>query len=308
MVTRAWQMFFGQAWSLGGQGYWADCLAIAEVVLAAAEATGDQVALGWTHATVGRYGTFTGAHDEDRAHLARGLDHFRRAGDLSGQAWAHLFTSGAYTMRGDLAEAVVQSGQALALFRQTGDQAGQGWPWLAWDMPRLPGGLELARGYAGQALEVTPKTGDATTLAMAWHARAFVHSQLGEQRQAISCYRQALALAGERKHPMARGVLVIMLAEFGDICRAAGDLPAAVEAWRRPCRSSATWDGRTCWEWAPGSSRPTAQPGWLMSGPEAALSGERLWPWRLFDRRTWSAWGCELVICRDSIVRRPPAH
>ena len=40
-------------------------------------------------------------------------------------------------------------------------------------------------------------------------------------------------MAGERKNPMARGVLVIMLAEFGDACRAVGDLPAAVEAWRQ---------------------------------------------------------------------------
>ena len=259
LVTRAWQMFFGQAWSLGGQGYWADCLAIAEVVLAAAEATGDQVALGWTHATVGRYGTFTGAHDEDRAHLARALDHFRRAGDLSGQAWAHLFTSGAYTMRGDLAEAIVQSGQALALFRQTGDQAGQGWALAGLGICHAYlGDCELARGYAGQALEVTPKTGDPTTLAMAWHARAFVHSQLGEQRQAISCYRQALALAGERKHPMARGVLVIMLAEFGDICRAAGDLPAAVEAWQQALQVLRDLGWPDLLGVAPGSSRPPA--------------------------------------------------
>jgi hypothetical protein len=57
---------------------------------------------------------------------------------------------------------------------------------------------------------------------MAWHARAFVHSQLAEQREAINCYRQALASVGERKNPMARGVLVIMLAEFGDACRAGG--------------------------------------------------------------------------------------
>ena len=233
-ITRAWQMFFGQAWSLGGQGYWADCLAIAEVVLAAAEAAGDHVALGWTHATIGRYGTFTGAHDEDRAHLARAVDHFRRAGDISGQAWAHLFASGAYSMRGDLAEAVVQSEQALALFLQTADQAGHGWALAVLGICHAYlGDYELARGYARQALEVTPETGDPTTLAMAWHARAFVHSQLGEQRQAISCYQQALALVGERKHPMARGVLVIMLAEFGDVCRAVGDLSAAVESWQQ---------------------------------------------------------------------------
>ena len=33
--------------------------------------------------------------------------------------------------------------------------------------------------------------------------------------------------------PLARGVLVIMLAEFGDVCRPVGDLPAPVAAWRR---------------------------------------------------------------------------
>jgi hypothetical protein len=59
-----------------------------------------------------------------------------------------------------------------------------------------------------------------------------VHSRLGAQREAISCCRLALDLAGERKDPMARGVLVIMLAEFGDACRAVGDLPAAVAVWR----------------------------------------------------------------------------
>ena len=48
-ITRAWQIFHGQAWFLGGQGYWADFRAAAEAVLAAAEAAGDQVALGWTH-------------------------------------------------------------------------------------------------------------------------------------------------------------------------------------------------------------------------------------------------------------------
>jgi hypothetical protein len=60
-----------------------------------------------------------------------------------------------------------------------------------------------------------------------------VRSQLSEHREAISCCRRALDLAGESKNPMARRVLVIMLAEFGDACRAVGDLPAAVAAWRR---------------------------------------------------------------------------
>jgi hypothetical protein len=125
-ITQAWQIFFGQAWWMGGQGIWTEFLATANAVLAAAEAAGDQVALGWTYTIIGRYGTFTSAHDEDRAHLARALDHFRLAGDLSGQAWTHLSASTAYMMKRDWAEAASQCEPALTLFRQNGDQPGKG--------------------------------------------------------------------------------------------------------------------------------------------------------------------------------------
>jgi CheY-like chemotaxis protein len=40
-------------------------------------------------------------------------------------------------------------------------------------------------------------------------------------------------LVCEQKNPFARAILANMLAEFGDACQAAGDLPAAVEAWRQ---------------------------------------------------------------------------
>jgi DNA-binding SARP family transcriptional activator len=233
-ITRAWQLFHDQAWWVGGEGYWADIRAAAQVVLAAAEAAGDQVALGWTHAIIGRSATYAGAHDEVSAHLARALDHFQRAGDLSGQAWAHLFASAAYNMKRDWAEGVTQAGQALTLFRQTADQAGQGWAlaFLGECHARLEN-YELARGYARQALEVTPEAGDPTTLAMAWDALGFVHSRLGEPRQTITCYRQALAFLRGRKLPLARLIQITMLPELGDACRAAGDLPAAVEAWQQ---------------------------------------------------------------------------
>jgi hypothetical protein len=139
LITPAWQLFQGQAWLVGGEGYWADFRAVAEAVLAAAEAAGDQVALGWTHLVIGRHLTFIGAGNQD---LARALDHFRRAGDLSGQAWSHLAASLASSVMGDWAEGVTQSGQALALFRQTGDQAGQGWALAGLGgRPRPPGQL-----------------------------------------------------------------------------------------------------------------------------------------------------------------------
>ena len=230
-ITRAWQLFQGQAFLVGGEGYWADFRAVAEAVLAAAEAAGDQAALGWTHLIIGRYLTFIGAGSED---LARALDVFRRVGDLSGQAWSHLGASLAYFVMGDWAGAVTQAGRALALSRQTGDQAGQEWALagLGECHARL-GNYELARGYAGQALEAGPATGDPTSLAMAWDALGVAHSRLGEPRQAIGCYRQALVLVRGRKNPLACAVLASVLAEFGDACRAAGDLAAAVQAWQQ---------------------------------------------------------------------------
>lgn len=64
-------------------------------------------------------------------------------------------------------------------------------------------------------------------------ALGFVHSALGEPRQAMRCYRRALAFARERENSLARRMLVIVLVEFGDACRAAGDLPAAAGAWQQ---------------------------------------------------------------------------
>jgi len=233
-LTHAWQIFMGQAWFLGDQGYWADIRAAGQGVLAAAEAAGDQVALGWTHAIIGRYGTISGADDAGPAHAARALDHLRRAGDLSGQAWAHLSATLACFMKGDWAEAVTRAGRALELFRQAGDQAGQGWALagLGEGHARL-GNYDLARGYARQALKVSPAAADPAGLAFAWHALGFVHSRLSEPRQAIGCYRQALALVREPNHALVRWLLSSLLVGFGDACRAAGDLSAAVEAWEQ---------------------------------------------------------------------------
>jgi DNA-binding SARP family transcriptional activator len=231
LVTRAWQLFASQAYILSGRGYWADIRDVGQAVLAAAEAAGDQVGLGWTHETIGRSGMFIGAGHED---LVRALEHFRRAGDLSGQATTHLVASMACAVRGDWAEGVTQAGRALALFQQTGDQTGQGWARaaLAEHHARL-GNDELARGYARQALELGPAASNFTFLAIAWDALGIAHARLGESRQAIGCYRRGLALVRELKTPEARAMQATMLAGSGDACRAAGHLPAAVEAWQQ---------------------------------------------------------------------------
>ena len=234
-VTHAWQLFARQSWFLGDQGYWGGFRTVGQAVLAAAQAAGDQVALGWTHAIIGRYGAFSGAAD-GRAHQQLALDHLRRAGDLAGQGWAHMWTGLACTWKGDWAEAATLARQALELFRQAGHRYGETWALagLGECHARL-GNYDLARGYARQALEGGPAADDPSSLslALAWDALGFVHARLAEPGQAITCYRQALALVRERKYPLARMVLIRLLAESGDTWQAAGDLPAAAEVWQQ---------------------------------------------------------------------------
>ena len=231
-ATQAWQIFERQSWFLGDQGYWADCHAAGQAVLAAAQAAGDQAALGWTHMIIGRHCAFAGALDDGRAYLTRAQDHLSRAGDLRGQASALLLSSYACGWKGDWANGATLAGQALALLRQTGRQG----RWALYAIGECHahlGNYDLARGYARQALDLGPEPGDPTNLALAWGVLGLVHHRLGERHRAISCYRQALLLANQWKTPLARRWLASLLADFGDACQAASDMPAAASAWQQ---------------------------------------------------------------------------
>ena len=162
------------------------------------------------------------------------MDHFRRAGDLPGRAWAHLFATRPAARQREWAEAAALAGQALMLFRQAGDRYGErsALAQLGECHARL-GNYDLARGYARQAIEAASEAGDPTNLAFAWNVLGSVHSRLGQHPQAITCYRQALALARQRKTRLARRWLASLLASLGDACQAAGDLPAARQAWQQ---------------------------------------------------------------------------
>jgi DNA-binding SARP family transcriptional activator/tetratricopeptide (TPR) repeat protein len=234
LITQAWQIMGCQGWFLTAQGYWTDFHAAGQAVLAAAEAAADQAALGWAHAWTGWYGTFIGAHDDGRVHLRQALDHFRLAGDLPGRAWAHLFGTRPAARKGDWAEAAGLAGQALELFRQAGDNYGErsALAQLGECHARL-GNYDLARSYARQAIGAASEAGDPTNLAFGWNVLGSVHSRLGQHRQAITCYRQALALARQRQTRLARRWLASLLARLGDACQAAGDLPAACQAWQQ---------------------------------------------------------------------------
>jgi DNA-binding SARP family transcriptional activator/tetratricopeptide (TPR) repeat protein len=232
LATQAWQIFERQSWFLGDQGYWADCQAAGQAVLAAAQAAGDHTALGWTHMIIGRHCAFAGALTDGRVYLSQAQDHLSRAGDLRGQVSALLLSSYACGWEGDWAEAATLAGQALTLSRQSG-RKGRWALYAIGECHAHLGNYDLARGYARQALELGPEPGDPTNLALAWGVLGLVHHRLGERHHAVSCYRQALALANQWKTPLPRRWLASLLAEFGDACRAAGDLPTAAGAWQQ---------------------------------------------------------------------------
>jgi tetratricopeptide (TPR) repeat protein len=234
LLTHAWQLFACQAVFGVGQGYWADFRASGQVVLDAARAVGDHTALGWTHAFLGWYGTFTGAQDEGLARLHQALDHFQRVGDLPGRAWAYLYAARPAARRSGWTEAAGLAEQALALVLQAGDRFGERTALVVLgECHAHLGNCDLARGYARQAMELAAEAGDVLNLPLAWNVLGLVHSRLGQHRRAISCYQQAVALAHAWKAPLARRWLAGLLTGFGDACQAVGDLPAACQAWQQ---------------------------------------------------------------------------
>jgi len=125
------------------------------------------------------------------------------------------------------------------LFRQAGDRYGErsALAQLGECHARL-GNYDLARGHARQAIGAASEAGDPTNAAFAWNALGSVHSRLGQHRQAITCHQQALALARQRETRLVRRWLASLLARLGDACQAAGDLPAARQAWQQALQIS----------------------------------------------------------------------
>jgi tetratricopeptide (TPR) repeat protein len=211
-----------------------DFQAAGQAVLSAAEAVGDHSALGWCHGLVGWFGTFTAAYEGSGAHLRQALSHFRQAGDLRGQAWAQLYAARSAVRGGNWAEAARLTEQARLLFGQASNRYGEKAALTALaEYHARQGHYDLARGYAQQALDMAPAAGDPFNLTLAWKVLGLVHSRLGDYRQALSCYRHALALAQQRQTSLTRKWLASLLADFGDTCQAAGDLPAARQAWQQ---------------------------------------------------------------------------
>jgi tetratricopeptide (TPR) repeat protein len=166
--------------------------------------------------------------------VCQAADHFQRAADLPGRAWAHLFATRPVAHEGKWAEAAGLADQALMLFRQADDRYGErsALAQLGECHARL-GNYELACGYARKAVAAATEAGDPTNLAFGWNVLGSVHSRLGQHSQAITCYRHALALARQRKTRLARKWLASLLARLGDASKAAGDLPAARQAWQQ---------------------------------------------------------------------------
>jgi len=84
--------------------------------------------------------------------------------------------------------------------------------------------------YCQRALDLHRAVGNRHGEALTWDSLGYAHHQLGHHAQAVACFRRALTayrqLGGDRYRQ------TVVLTHLGDAFHAAGDLPAACDAWR----------------------------------------------------------------------------
>lgn len=129
---------------------------------------------------------------------------------------------------------------------------GAGWPQ---QLPRSPGELRAGPRLRPAGPGAGPGGSDTIHQARTYGLLGLVHSRLGEHRQAISAYQQALAIARAWKAPLP--------AKCSQACWPASVTPARPPMTRapparpgsRPCKSATTWDCQTTPGSAPSSTR-----------------------------------------------------
>jgi tetratricopeptide (TPR) repeat protein len=235
-ITKATRLFTYVAWYLGDRG-WTDCEAAGQSVLAVARAAGDHSSLGWTYRAIGTYHTMLGDNAASFGYLRQALDHCRLADDKSGQAYAHLALATAYGAQpavnqpAGYVEAASYAEHGLALCRDVGDQKGQAYAlYYLCEINADLGNYELALRYGQQGMDLLPD-GDWWRGVLV-SALGNVYQRFGDYARAIACYDEALTINDEQQ-PSARQGRASLLTELGTAHEAAGNLPAACQAWQQ---------------------------------------------------------------------------
>ncbi|MEU2616004.1 tetratricopeptide repeat protein [Micromonospora sp. NPDC007271] len=212
------------------RGHWSDWVRAGQAGVAAARRLGDRAAEAEAHRTVG--GAYVRMHQFDVAeeHYRQALELFARLGDLAGQGFTYRSLGWLCEQRGDIGAALRHDQRALELFQRAGHERGEantlnsvGW------CHALLGDHEQAILHCRRSLALLERIGDPVGMAGAWDSLGYAYRHV-DLRQAVSCYREALALyqrLGDRPNE------ATTLRYLGETQRASGDGEAARRSWQR---------------------------------------------------------------------------
>jgi tetratricopeptide (TPR) repeat protein len=229
--VHAWQLSWSMVPFLDRRGHWQDLAAIQHTALTAARRLGDLDAQARTHVAIATASARLGSYQDARANLNDALDLQQRLGDRAGQARVHLALGKLCGQQRRYDEGLAHARQALELYIAVGHRAGQADALnsAGFTLSHL-GDHQSAVEYCQRALDLHRTVGNRHGEALTWDSLGYAHRQLGHHAQAVACFRRALTayrqLGGDRYRQ------TVVLTHLGDAFHAAGDSPAACDAWR----------------------------------------------------------------------------
>lgn len=218
------QLYF--EWS----GYWNDKVAVCQVGLAAAQASGDELATARLLSNVG--GSYRKLGDLPLAerHLSQALALRQKLGDKQGECMALVNLGLVQLDSGKPAAAIRGFRRALTLNREIGNRIGEGYSLHnLGTLYQAYGRLERALGYFTQALEIRQELKAPHELLGTMHSMGEVLLGLGRVDEGMRHLEHVLELC--RQHNMRYGE-GMTLATLGDGHRSLGKLADARQAWQ----------------------------------------------------------------------------
>ena len=216
---------------LDRQGHLRDYAGTQVTALAAAQRAGDLPGQARAHLDLAGALSRLGEHDRARDNFSRALSQFQELGDCGGQGRTRLSLGWVLNETGEHAQALAHCQDALELFRASGEPVWQaralgavGW------CQTLLGDHMRALAVCQEAVGLHRELGDKLGEAAAWESLGDARHHLGQHQQAVACFRRSARLyAGLGEHYYNAEALT----RIGDACQAAGNLPAARDAWQR---------------------------------------------------------------------------
>ncbi|AGZ39643.1 AfsR/SARP family transcriptional regulator [Actinoplanes friuliensis] len=217
--------YFEREWN---ERDWIACLNIAHQ---AAERSGDRYRRARTHYSLGYAHRELGRPSEAYEHLVKALD-LLGDDDTTGENAIVLLNLGTTARRlGRHDEALEQGRRAMEIYRTHGDRPGEasalnniGWVHV------VLGNYAEALEHCRLAVKIQEEEGNWTGAAHSWDSVGYVHHHLGNYAEAVTCYHRSRDLFRDQGD---RRLEAIILTHLGDTHLAAGDPPAARDAWRQ---------------------------------------------------------------------------